>query len=146
MSPLIVSWMVIGLVMLMGLGLHAWQAGRPLTQEPLNTPARRVHLEAPAAPSVLTPAPPSLADLPLGASGVVCGLADSLQGLTRRRLLDLGLTPGASVTAELRSLLGDPRAYRVRGALIALRREQAVWVRLEPLPAASADEVFDVSL
>jgi Fe2+ transport system protein FeoA len=54
-----------------------------------------------------------------------------LQGLTRRRLLDLGLTPGAKITAEYASFLGDPMAFRVRGSLIALRREQAghVFVR-----------------
>jgi Fe2+ transport system protein FeoA len=26
---------------------------------------------------------------------------------------------------------GDPVAYRIRGALVALRREQAEWVRIE---------------
>lgn len=55
----------------------------------------------------------------------VYALADSLQGFTRRRLLDLGLTPGAAVSADLPSMFGDPVAYRVRGTLIALRREQA---------------------
>ena len=47
------------------------------------------------------------------------------------RLLDLGLTPGARVRVELSPAFGDPRAVRVRGSVIALRREQAVqvWVR-----------------
>jgi DtxR family Mn-dependent transcriptional regulator len=61
----------------------------------------------------------------------VRALTDSLQGLTRRRLLDLGLTPGTTVTVELRSLFGDPVAYRVRGTLIALRREQAEQVLID---------------
>jgi DtxR family Mn-dependent transcriptional regulator len=60
-----------------------------------------------------------------GRQATVHALADSLQGFTRRRLLDLGLTPGVTVTAELTSLFGDPMAYRVRGTLIALRRDQA---------------------
>ena len=71
----------------------------------------------------------TLADLPLGQSGVVEALA--LQGLERRRMMDLGLTPGARVTAEFRSPLGDPVSYRVRGALIALRRGQAQQIELD---------------
>jgi Fe2+ transport system protein FeoA len=39
--------------------------------------------------------------------------------------MDLGLLPGAEVTAHLHSPLGDPTAYLVRGCLIALRRSQA---------------------
>lgn len=49
----------------------------------------------------------------------------------RRRLMDLGLLPGTHLCAELRSPLGDPVAYRVRGALIALRREQAREIKIE---------------
>ena len=41
------------------------------------------------------------------------------------RVLDLGLVPGTVVVAEMRSPLGDPVAYRVRGASVALRRDQA---------------------
>jgi DtxR family Mn-dependent transcriptional regulator len=72
--------------------------------------------------------PPNLKRLSALRSGQqarVYALADSLQGYTRRRLLDLGLTPGASVAVELPSLFSDPVAYRVRGTLIALRRDQA---------------------
>jgi Fe2+ transport system protein FeoA len=56
------------------------------------------------------------------------------RGLTRRRLLDLGLVPGTPVEAVMRSILGDPVAYRVRGTLFALRRAQAEQVLLEPTP------------
>lgn len=53
-------------------------------------------------------------------------LVESLetQGLTRRRLLDLGLVPGTVVESIQRSPLGDPTAYRIRGAVIALRSEE----------------------
>jgi DtxR family Mn-dependent transcriptional regulator len=61
----------------------------------------------------------------------VRALAESLQGLTRRRLLDLGLTPGVSISVELPSMFNDPVAYRVRGTLVALRREQAEQVLIE---------------
>ena len=44
----------------------------------------------------------------------------------RRRLLDMGLTEGACATCLYRSPAGDPTAYFVRGAVIALRREDAM--------------------
>ena len=50
----------------------------------------------------------------------------------RRRLLDIGLTPGTWVVCELKSPSGDPVAYRIRGALIALRRADAAQVLVEP--------------
>jgi len=78
--------------------------------------------------SELSPAPATLADLPVGGTGVVIAL--DLRGAERRRLLDLGLVPGTVVVAELRSPLGDPVAYRVRGASVALRREQARQIRI----------------
>lgn len=66
-----------------------------------------------------------LTSLKPGSTATVLKLDESLQGFTRRRLLDLGLTSGVEITAEYSSFLGDPMAYRVRGALIALRRQQA---------------------
>jgi DtxR family Mn-dependent transcriptional regulator len=61
----------------------------------------------------------------------IVSLDNSVQGFTRRRFLDLGLTPGTLIYPELRNSFGDPRAYRVRGTLIALRHDQAaqIWVR-----------------
>lgn len=58
-------------------------------------------------------------------------LDEAVQGFTRRRFLDLGLTPGALIHPELHNFFGDPRAYRVRGTLIALRKDQAeqIWVK-----------------
>lgn len=47
------------------------------------------------------------------------------RGPNRRRLMDLGILPGTHIEIEMVSPLGDPVAYRVRGAVIALRREQA---------------------
>jgi DtxR family Mn-dependent transcriptional regulator len=78
-----------------------------------------------------------LSELPDGARAEIVALDDACQGFTRRRLLDLGMTPGASLLPEMRNFFGDPRAYRIRGTLIALRREQAemVWVK----PANGSD-------
>lgn len=47
------------------------------------------------------------------------------EGLTRRRLLDLGLVPGTKVEVIRRSPLGDPIAFNIRGAIIAFRKEEA---------------------
>jgi len=71
-----------------------------------------------------------LSDLRIGEQAHVAALAPGLRGQERRRLLDLGLLPGTEVTAELRSPSGDPTAYRIRGATIALRAEQARHVRV----------------
>ena len=74
----------------------------------------------------------SLADLPANTLAEVVSLKDECQGFTRRRFLDLGLTPGSRVQLELCNAFGDPRAYRVRGTLIALRREQASQILVRP--------------
>jgi len=72
-----------------------------------------------------------LSQVPDGQPAEVVAIAPWMQGFTRRRLMDLGLTPGAEVVPVLRPFFGDPRAYRVRGTTIALREDQAaaVWVR-----------------
>jgi Fe2+ transport system protein FeoA len=41
--------------------------------------------------------------------------------------------PGTWIAAELVSPSGDPTAYRVRGALIALRREQAALIQVKAI-------------
>lgn len=41
----------------------------------------------------------------------------------RRRLLDIGLIPGTVVECIGKSPMGDPSAFLIRGAVIALRRE-----------------------
>jgi DtxR family Mn-dependent transcriptional regulator len=66
-----------------------------------------------------------LSDLPSGTVGEVVSLDPGCRGFIRRRLLDLGFTPGAQVRPDLTTFAGDPRAYRLRGTTIALRREQS---------------------
>jgi DtxR family Mn-dependent transcriptional regulator len=71
-----------------------------------------------------------LSDLAPGKKAQILSLDAACQGFTRRRFLDLGLTPGTRIAPELENAFGDPRAYRVRGTLVALRRDQSglVWV------------------
>jgi len=82
----------------------------------------------------------SLADAEPGETVRVVGISSACQGSRRRRLLDLGVVRGTDITAEMRSAGGDPTAYRIRGALIALRREQASWVLVERAAPAGDGE------
>ena len=67
----------------------------------------------------------TLTSLPSGTTAEVVALDPSFKGFARRRLLDLGFTPGARIRSDLTTFAGDPRAYRLRGTTIALRREQS---------------------
>jgi len=74
-----------------------------------------------------------LAELKHDQRGEIVILDDAVQGFTRRRFLDLGLTPGTVIYPELKNFFGDPRAYRVRGTLIALRKDQAAQIWVKPV-------------
>jgi DtxR family Mn-dependent transcriptional regulator len=90
--------------------------------------AANVHVAAMKAEQVPEPWPEGvmcLSRLPSGASAEVVALDPAFRGFARRRLLDLGFTPGARIRSDLATFAGDPRAYRLRGTTIALRREQS---------------------
>lgn len=72
----------------------------------------------------------TLADVPPGESALVAGISPLCRGPARRRLLDLGVVPGTVIHARMRSAAGDPVAYDIRGALIALRGDQARHIRV----------------
>ena len=46
-------------------------------------------------------------------------------GNVKRRILDLGMIEGTKIKPVLKSPLGDPTAYEVRGSLISLREEES---------------------
>lgn len=79
----------------------------------------------------------TLSTLKPGETARVVSISPACRGPERRRFLDLGILPGTVITAEMVSPSGDPTAYRIRGALIGLRREQARLVnitrQLEPV-------------
>lgn len=64
----------------------------------------------------------ALSDLPLGKNAVVNSI--QAEGITRRRMLDLGLVPGTKVAALRVSPTGDPKAFKIRGAVLAFREEE----------------------
>jgi DtxR family Mn-dependent transcriptional regulator len=82
----------------------------------------------------------TLAGLPLGEAAEVVALSKGCTGLNRRRLLDLGFTPGAQVTAMLANVEDAAHAYRIRDTLIALRKQQAEQVLVRPLVPRSSQE------
>lgn len=65
----------------------------------------------------------NLSDLPLNMSGFINKV--KCDGNIKRRLLDLGLVKGTAIVPVLVSPSKDPRAFEVRGSIIAIRREDA---------------------
>lgn len=112
-------------------GVKVQAHGRSWTVDPVA--ARNVTVQhLPLGESAHGPRP-TLADAGRGAPVRVVGLTSACQGAQRRRLLDLGVVRGTVITPELVSTAGDPVAYRIRSALVALRRQQASWIVVEPV-------------
>jgi ferrous iron transport protein A len=68
----------------------------------------------------------SLDKLAVGAELRVCevGGRDDM----KRRLADLGVVEGTKIRCLMKSPLGDPCAYLIRGAVIAIRRDDAMHI------------------
>jgi DtxR family Mn-dependent transcriptional regulator len=116
-----------------GMQLRVLEAGENLVR--LNADGRRVELSRMAAGHVLAAklAPSErfdesitrLSALGNGERAAVVGLSAAVRGPERNRLLDLGVVPGSVVEIDMASPSGNPVAYVIRGASIALRREQS---------------------
>ncbi len=105
--------------------------------------AANVHLRAAGFADAPASRSMRLSRLPIDQPGTITTLCEECSGLTRRRLLDLGITPQARITPELTNLGGAARAYRIRNTLIALRKAQADQVMVEPRspdPRTGGDE------
>ncbi len=91
---------------------------------PLATAAAgRIH----AVPVPVLPVP--LGELPVGVRAVVAEVKGG--GKQQRRMLDMGLVPGAEVTVIRTASLGSPVEYRVKGTAIAMRRSDANTILVE---------------
>lgn len=95
--------------------------------------ASNIHVAHPPEANLLKRDSLPLTELPQDQQGEIVMLDEAVQGFTRRRFLDLGLTPGTIIYPELQNFFGDPRAYRVRGTLIALRKDQAAQIWVKPV-------------
>jgi len=70
--------------------------------------------------------------LPVGSFGSVRKL--TADGNARRRMMDLGLISDTKVEALRKSPSGDPVAYEIRGAVFALRSEEASKILVQIVP------------
>ena len=61
----------------------------------------------------------TLSDINIGETACVTRLC--VHGSIRRRFQDIGLIEGTKVECVLKSPYGDPSAYEIRGAVIAIR-------------------------
>jgi ferrous iron transport protein A len=101
-----------------GAGGHRWRHGW----------RRRAPTDLPAAPVI-----PSLDDLRPGQTCRVVTLHGG--GAVRRRLLDMGIVPGAEVEVVRNAPLRDPIEIRVGNSFIVLRRGEAARIEVSRRPA-----------
>lgn len=65
------------------------------------------------------------------------GLVKNVEGdgRIRRRLFDMGVTPGAIVTLRKKAPMGDPIEITIRGYELSLRKAEACLVNIEVIEA-----------
>ena len=73
----------------------------------------------------------TLKELPIGKSATLTVVGG--EGALRQHFLDMGLIPGAAVTCLQRSSSGDPIAYEICGAAVALRNRDAKMILVTPV-------------
>lgn len=71
----------------------------------------------------------NLSQLPLNQNGRIENI-ECNEGI-KRRLLDMGLVKGTNIIPVLVSPSGEPRAFLVRGTIIAIRKEDAKDIKIE---------------
>ncbi len=70
-----------------------------------------------------------LSEFEVGQSGVIATVAG--EGAIRRRLFDMGLTPGTTVYLRKKAPFGDPLELTLRGYELTLRKAEAAHVTME---------------
>lgn len=70
-----------------------------------------------------------LSEFKIGEKGSVKSVAGD--GPIRRRLFDMGVTPGAKIVLKKRAPLGDPLEVNLRGYELTLRKAEASFVTME---------------
>ena len=108
--------------------------GAPLRRSSHRTRSMKMIFNSPSLRRMAAAPEPSLApnlllsDLPPGRRGMIVALDAS--GPIGARLGDLGFVPGTAIAAIRRAPLGDPTVYALRGCEFALRRSEAMRVRV----------------
>ena len=70
-----------------------------------------------------------LSEFTVGERGTIKSVAG--EGRVRRRLFDMGVTPGAEVIMRKKAPLGDPIEVTLRGYELTLRKTEAACVEVE---------------
>jgi DtxR family Mn-dependent transcriptional regulator len=117
-------------------GFHLNAEGRAMTlTRPMATSIMASGLEATEG---LDDRVKRLSELRRGEEASVVGLTAACRGMERRRLLDLGLVPGTVVERDMAAPSGNPVAYVIRGASIALRQRQTDFVMVRPVEGSTS--------
>ena len=74
----------------------------------------------------------TLKDLKPGKSGVVVSVGG--EGILRRRLLEMGITPRTAITVKKTAPMGDPIEVILRGYILSLRLDDAEKIIIEDAP------------
>ncbi|XOV95250.1 MAG: FeoA domain-containing protein [Bacteroidota bacterium] len=72
-----------------------------------------------------------LSSLNEGEKARILGISTECRGAARRRLMDLGFIKGTEIETEYNGPNSNPKAYKLRNTLIALRNDQADLVLIE---------------
>ena len=72
-----------------------------------------------------------LSDMKVGDKGIVKKI-DASENI-KRRLLDIGLINGTTIECVLKSPFNDPIAYLIRGAIIAIRKNDCNKIEVETI-------------
>ena len=70
-----------------------------------------------------------LSDFLIGETGQIKSVGG--EGRLRRRLFDMGITPGTDIYLRKKAPLGDPIEITIRGYELTLRKEEAMLITLE---------------
>ena len=70
----------------------------------------------------------TLREMKPGQSGKVISIGES--GPLKRRIMDMGITPGVEVKVVKMAPLGDPVEIRIRGYELSLRMEEAARIEV----------------
>ncbi len=71
----------------------------------------------------------TLKDLKPGQEGVVASIGE--KGPVRKRIMDMGVTPGALIKVIKVAPLGDPIEVNIRGYELSLRKSEAAQIIVE---------------
>lgn len=70
-----------------------------------------------------------LSEFSIGEKGIIKKVEG--EGKIRKRLFDMGVTPGADVELIKKAPLGDPIEIRIRGYMLSLRKNESMLVTME---------------